>query len=300
VPGSLVRGAAREVFGRRFTPQWLPWAGTAALAVVLALASFALWNYQSHARAARTETAAAAPPAALGSGTAAASIPLVTPTALRAAAAPVPALSQLLAQHAADTDTDSAFARLFGLWGAKYQPNGTDPCTQAAQQGLACIAERGSFGQLRLYNHPAILLLNDGSGTSHQVVLTALDDEQARLELGGTQNVGIGDLSHYWLGDFVMLWRPAGSPVKSLSAGMRGAQVRWLRESLDRLHGVHAPTPASDVYDAELTGLVRDFQRQHQLTVDGIAGVQTQIALASAVAGPEVPLLSVADTHHGG
>jgi general secretion pathway protein A len=298
VTGGLVRGAAREVFGRRFTPVWLPWAATGAVAVALALASFALWDYQQRAHG--VPAAAAAP--TLSAGDAAAALPLATPTALRRppAGADAPHLAQLLAQHSADTDTDSAFTKLFGLWGAKYQTNGTDPCSQAAQQGLACIAERGSFGQLRLYNHPAILLLNDGAGSSHQVVLTALDDEHARLELGGEHSVGIGDLSHYWLGDFVMLWRPAGSPVKALSVGMRGSQVRWLRESLERLQGVHGSTPASDVYDAELTGLVRDFQRQHQLTVDGIAGVQTQIALASAVAGPEVPLLSVADTHHGG
>ncbi len=50
----------------------------------------------------------------------------------------------------------------------------------------------------------------------------------------------------------------------------------------------------------ELTDWVRDFQRQHQLAVDGIAGVQTQIALASALGGPDAPLLSAADTHHGG
>jgi hypothetical protein len=45
---------------------------------------------------------------------------------------------------------------------------------------------------------------------------------------------------------------------------------------------------------------VRDFQRQHQLTVDGIAGVQTQIALAGAIAGPDTPLLSAVENHHGG
>jgi general secretion pathway protein A len=205
----------------------------------------------------------------------------------------------MLTQHAAETDTDSAFGRLFGLWGAKYQRNGTDPCTQAGQQGLECVAERGSFGQLRLYNHPAILLLNDG-GSTHQVVLTALDDEQARLELGGPRRVGLGELSHYWLGDFVMLWRPGSSPVKSLSAGMRGTQVRWLRESLQQLRGTAGDAPVSDVFDDELASLVRDFQRRHQLAVDGIAGVQTQIALASALASPGAPLLSSADTHHGG
>jgi general secretion pathway protein A len=289
VTGSLVRYAASEVFGRPFAPQWLPWSITAAVALTVVLVLLALWAYQpwNHAPRIAAVRPAAAPAAAPA-------------RAAPKAAAAAPQLVQLLAQHSADTDTDSAFTRLFGLWNAKYQANGTDPCTQAASQGLACIAERGSFGQLRLYNHPAILLLNDGKGTSHQVVLTRLDDEQARLDLGGPQTVGIGELSRYWLGDFVMLWRPASSPVKPLSSGMRGAQVRWLRQSLQQLHGDPAGSAVSDVYDEQLAGLVKEFQRAHQLTVDGIAGVQTQIALASAVSGPDAPLLSAADTHHGG
>jgi murein L,D-transpeptidase YcbB/YkuD len=53
----------------------------------------------------------------------------------------------------------------------------------------------------------------------------------------------------------------------------------------------------SDVFDEDLVKLVREFQRQHRLTVDGIAGIQTQIAVASAVSGPDAPLL--ADTHGG-
>ena len=132
------------------------------------------------------------------------------------------------------------------------------------------------------------------------MVLTALGEDQATLELGGTHVVPIGELTRYWLGDFVMLWRPASSPVKALSSGMRGAQVRWLRESLQRVRGAQSDAPVSDVFDAELVGEVREFQRLHQLTVDGIAGVQTQIALAGAIAGSDAPLLSAADTHHGG
>jgi general secretion pathway protein A len=292
VTANLVRAAAAEVFGRRFTPHWLPWALTAGIAALLSVATVALWNLQPWS----TRPGAARLPrgdAALAAATAGPARAAVTP-------APAPQLAALLAQHAAETDTDSAFARLLALWGAKYQPNSTDPCSQATQQGLECVTERGSFGQLRLYNRPAILMLSDPAGTSHQVVLTALDDEQARIELGGTRSVGLGELSHFWLGDFVMLWRPASSPVKALSAGMRGAEVRWLRRSLQRLHGVADDAAVSDVFDAELTALVRDFQRQHQLEVDGIAGVRTQIALASALGGPDAPLLSAADTHHHG
>ncbi|WP_457825263.1 hypothetical protein, partial [Staphylococcus aureus] len=86
---------------------------------------------------------------------------------------------------------------------------GVDPCTQASNQGLECLSQRGSFGQLRLYNRPAILVLNDDSGSAHQIVLTKLDDEHASILIdGGSHDVGIGELSRYWFGDFVMLWRP--------------------------------------------------------------------------------------------
>jgi general secretion pathway protein A len=207
-------------------------------------------------------------------------------------------LAPLLATHGAETDTDSAFAKLFALWGLKYVPGGTDPCTQAAKKGLTCLTQRGSFGQLRLFNRPAILMLNDDGGAPHQVVLTSLDDERARLDLGGAHPaVGLGELSRYWFGDFVMLWRPGTAEVKPLSPGMRGADVRWLRVSLQHLAGEQHPGRASDVFDDDLVRLVRDFQRQHRLTVDGIAGVQTQIAVASAVSGPDAPLLT--DTHGG-
>jgi general secretion pathway protein A len=290
VSARLVRRAAAEVFGRGFAAYWLPWAAAAGVAAVLALVTATLWAIGPWSPGAAGAMKPGAAPAL--SATVAVSLPPATPP-------PAPTLAQLLVAHPAETDTDSAFGKLFALWGAKYQAGGTDPCTQATRAHLECLAARGSYGQLRLYNHPAILMLSDSGGSSHQVVLTGLDDEHARIDLGGTQRIGLGELSHYWLGDFVMLWRPASSPVKALSAGMRGAEVRWLRASLQQLAHVESGTPVSDVFDAQLAGLVREFQRQHQLSVDGIAGRETQIALAGAVAGPGVPLLSAADTHGG-
>ncbi|MGH3421771.1 MAG: peptidoglycan-binding protein, partial [Streptosporangiaceae bacterium] len=130
---------------------------------------------------------------------------------------------------------------------------------------------------------------------SHEVVLTRLDGEQASIDLGtAPHQVGDGELSSYWMGDYVMLWRPEAAPVQTLSVGMRGAGVRWLRHSLDRLSGVSDPGSDTNVYDAGLSSLVRQFQRNHRLTVDGIAGVRTQVALAGAVASPGSPFLTAA------
>ena len=312
VTGTLVRNAASEVFGKRIVPNWLPWAAAGSTAVVLLSATVGLWNahpWRAKPQISNTRTVAHTQPS--NSTVTPTADGTLTPVSTNTATSTIPGaavgtiaraqpLADLLSQHAADTDTDSAFTKLFGLWGIKYVTGGTDPCTQASQQGLDCLTQRGTLSQLQLYNRPAILLVNDDGGDSHQIVLTHLDDEHARIELGGaTHEVKIGELLRYWVGDYVMLWRPGTSQVKALSPGMHGADVRWLRESLQHVRGEHSDGPVSDVFDTELGDLVRDFQRQHRLTVDGIAGVQTQIALASAVAGADAPLLYVADTHGG-
>jgi general secretion pathway protein A len=303
VTTSLVRNAASEVFGKRFTPHWVPWVGLAAAASLLVMTVALLWSFKPWNSGAHAASAA----------------PVHTQTVKVASVAPIPAtpqpaptappakpaltgheLTDLLAKHANENDTDGAFSKLFGIWRLQYVPASVDPCSQASNQGLECLNQRGSFAQLRLYNRPAILMLPDVGGVAHEVVLTALDDEHATVQMGGgSHDVSIGELSRYWFGDFIMLWRPGTSQVKVLSQGMRGDDVRWLRQSLQRVEGEHSDGPVSDVFDADLSKLVRDFQRQHRLTVDGIAGVQTQIVLASAVAPPDSPFLYLADTHGG-
>jgi len=302
VTSGLVRHAAGEVFGRRFAPRWLPWLGAVAAALLLAATVWGMWPlipWSAHKSAA--VATAATPHAAVVKSQAtkpAATVPVVAKAPPPATAAPNATLQALLTQHNSATGPDDAFAQLFTLWGAHYVAGNTDACTQATQEGMECLVQRGSFGQLRMYNRPAILLLNDDAGAKHQVVLAALDDEHARINLAGeAHEVGIGELSRYWFGDFVLLWRPGTQKVKPLSVGMRGDEVRWLRESLERVQGVTAGQAVSDVFDAELSQLVMDFQRQHRLAVDGIAGIQTQIVLASAVAGPDSPLLSATAAH---
>src|SRR5579871_2624127 len=145
VTGSLVRHAAAEVFGRRFTPQWLPWLATAAAALVMASGIAVLWSYKpwsSHAAVAATVAAATvvSPPAKKS-----VAMPIVRATA---PSDPAPAgaptssgkssspravltgheLTDLLTHHGNETDMDSAFGKLFGLWKIRYVPASVDPC----------------------------------------------------------------------------------------------------------------------------------------------------------------------------
>jgi general secretion pathway protein A len=301
VAGSLVRNAAAEVFGRRFAPAWLPWAGAVAGGLALIAVGVLVWQFVPLG-VASSEAAAKVPatdvPATVATATkdeAAASMHLASLTQQ-----PAESLNALLTQHKAETAPDEAFDTLFKIWSIRYEAGSDDPCTQATRQGLECLTQRGSFGQLRQFNRPAILMINDASGAPHQVVLTGLSDERASIALGSEKHdISIAELARYWFGDFVMLWRPGTPKVKPLSVGMQGDEVRWLRQSLARANGATPDAKASDVFDSDLSRAVMDFQRRNQLAVDGIAGVQTQIVLASAVAGSDTPLLR-SDPGRGG
>ncbi|MBM4218944.1 MAG: hypothetical protein FJ171_04765 [Gammaproteobacteria bacterium] len=288
VNGPLTRRAASEVYGRPVLAPWMRWLAFGGSFAGIALLGFVLWR---------------AWPDAEPAGSGAATIAAVNEPAPQPAAAPTPPrepLGTTLAKDAAATSLDAAFSALFGLWNSSYQPGAGLACEQAVASGLSCVWQRGSLAQLKLINRPAILSLVDEQGAPHQVVLAELDESGAKLLLGGTQaEVPIAELADYWFGEFLLLWRPQNTALlRPLRAGMRGDDVRWLRQGLEQLSGVPNPQPG-DYFDADLQRLVEDFQRSRRLAVDGVAGLQTQLVLDSALGMLSAPTLSHAAAEAG-
>jgi general secretion pathway protein A len=219
------------------------------------------------------------------------------PTAALAAArsaSQAATLSALLSANAANTGDSAAFRRLLALWGTAMADD-KDPCGQAQKAGLACLDQRGSWAQVRALNRPAILTLVDDAGRRHRVVLSSLDERSATLDLGEHDvRVPLDELSRDWFGEFTVVWKPKTARTRQLSLGMRGDEVRWLRRSLNALHGAASDPESDDLYDEELAIAVQNFQREHRLNVDGIAGLQTQVVLDTALAEPGSPLLTQA------
>jgi general secretion pathway protein A len=287
VTGALVRRAASEVYGRRIVPAWLQWSVGALCIAAIAGAGVVGWLvWQQQAAAARAAKAAPAP--ALH---AVAPHPPPAPTPAPAPVAPPVSINALLSANSASTGDAAAFRRLLSLWGTAMTDD-RNPCEQAAKAGLACLDQRGSWAQVRALNRPAILTLIDDSGQRYRVVLSALDDKFATLDLGEhNERVPLDELSRDWFGDFTLVWKPKTSHTRPLTIGMKGAEVRWLRRSLNALQGASTDPELGDVYDEQLAGAVQAFQREHRLNVDGIAGLQTQVALDTALAEPGSPLL---------
>lgn len=290
---ALVRSAASEVYGRTFSAPWIKvLAGVSAVAAVAVLA-IGVWQLTRAPVAQVPIAQASQPPAAQAVVSAPPPAAAPPPATVSTAAAETERdIGDLLKTRAGETNTESAFAQLFALWGGTFSPTRGRPCDQAMQQGLQCVYQQGSWGQLRTLNRPAILTLIDDAGNAHQVVVAGLDAGNAHVSLRDSQMpVSVASISRYWYGDYLVLWRPQVATQAALSAGMQGDSVRWLRDSLNTVQGRIPKGVSSDYYDEELVRMVEDFQRQHRLNVDGIAGVQTQIVLDTLNNPAGAPLL---------
>jgi general secretion pathway protein A len=296
IGAGMIREAASEVYGRSFNPPWMKaLVGSAGgvAAFGLGLGMWQLWPSQP----AESEQliASTTPPAIEAPAPAAQMLPIVMPAPPPPPAAPrAQDVAEVLIEKRGMTNTESAFGQLFTLWGGKFNPRGGRPCDQAKKQGLQCVYQTGSWAELRTLNRPAILTLLDDEGNAHQVVVSGLINDTARLNLPDeTKIVTLPSLSRLWSGDYLVIWRPQLSANKPLVPGMRGDGVRWLREQLYTARGESNTAPASDVYDEDLVKMVEEFQRQNRLDVDGIAGVQTQIVLDSLGNNGSAPQLVV-------
>jgi len=303
----LLRQAAAEVLGKdsRLLSPWRRWRrigiGVAA-ASALAVAGTLVWknqplqtklqtgdrsvqmpNQSDPQTASFTENVAAIQPSAAPPGTS-----VDTP------ALAVDQLADVLTSNDEATDTDSAFATLFDLWNLDYTRGTASACQQARNNGLYCLYQRGSLSQVRNLNHPVILTLRDQDSRQHQVVLSGLKNNIASIAVADSvYEVSAAELGDYWFGEYLLLWQPQIDELKQFVPGMRDAGVRWLRQSLAEIQGEPVPPMNSDLFDQDLESRVRDYQRQRRLTIDGLVGYQTQIAINSdlnTLSGPRLVL----------
>jgi general secretion pathway protein A len=212
------------------------------------------------------------------------------PSTAEQPAPPAATLQSLLADPAFLVDTNGAIAELLALWGAHYDQARGDPCAQAVEQGLRCLFQRrGTLGE-RVASL-AESCRSSGRTTGHPVGLVARVRPCAARANGRTFELPLAELSFYWYGDHLLLWRPGDAPGTDLAPGDDVAGVRWLRATLANLAGETPPSDGSTLYDNSLERRVRAYQESHQLAVDGIVGVRTQVAMVAELGLPDTPSL---------
>ena len=151
-----------------------------------------------------------------------------------------------------------------------------DECIRA----LASV-EKGDSGAKRIGVAPITGL----DGTDVQTVLMALKRE-TEMAVAGKDGVSA---THFWSGTRLTMTSASGTSSADLKGdkgdpgdkGDTGATVLWIQEALKEL----------DYYDGELSGsygkltkeAVRQFQRDNDLSADGVAGAKTIAKLTEKI-----------------
>ncbi|HVK53799.1 MAG TPA: AAA family ATPase [Burkholderiales bacterium] len=188
-------------------------------------------------------------------------------------------------EGAARSESESmAMANIFALWDLKIHRDTKQPlCEQAANQGLNCLSERGSLGDLRRLNLPAVLEIEDKNHGKFFAALTSLKQNTAMLAIGDgeVKETRLSELKEKWKGSFTFLWRAPPDYKERLKVGVRGRSVAWLREQLAKANGYNTDGKDPLYFDTKLAEHVKDFQKSEGLYADGEAGPWTLIRLAA-------------------
>jgi general secretion pathway protein A len=287
VTADIVRQAAAEVYDRSAASMspWYRWLAVGVPAVLGAAAlGAAIWWAASPAHA---------PPSAAGESAESDAAPAVEVAGAIDRSQQLDQLGPLLDAPADGQDVDAAFATLFGLWGAAYSAGPDYACQQAEAANLRCLLQRGTLEEVQTLDTPVILTLRSRRGAERQAVLTGLDDDVALLRIGGGEyRVATSEIADFWQGEYLLLWRPQTAEVKAFVPGMRDPDIKWLRASLATIQGEPITPMQSDLYDDNLEARVRQYQRERQLTADGLVSQQTQIAIIADLGTAQTPRLA--------
>jgi general secretion pathway protein A len=250
ITSAMVRQAAAEVGSpspRGSLRPRLAWIGAGGL-VLAAGALFALWRVLvSPAATAAPITTAAAPAAA----------PAASPPGPPGAGAASAVLEPLLLALDHEGSYQGSLRQVETLWGGG---------------ALEQTPLRTHLGQVRRLDLPVVLeMFHPSRRDTCYVALLKLEPGGALVSAGGPpQRVDLAELDRLWTRQALFLWRD----FESLGALPEAPRTTaWTRERLTRL-GYPGQEP-------DLSGAVARFQRDAELTVDGVIGSRTLMTLYS-------------------
>lgn len=185
-----------------------------------------------------------------------------------------------------------ALSDLFDLWGVDYQTLVGNSCKRAEAATLRCHWDDTNWQELREINRAALLVMEDAGSEQRFLVISGLQDTQARVMNGEQQfSIPVRMLAKSWTGRSLTLWKPPFQPMRSLLPGQRDDSVLWLRQRLAEISGQSVTAKDDTFFDEPLRQQVLEFQRAKALKSDGIVGPMTQLHLQSSVNDATTPLL---------
>ncbi|MEZ5671467.1 MAG: hypothetical protein R3E08_03430 [Thiotrichaceae bacterium] len=97
----------------------------------------------------------------------------------------------------------------------------------------------GSGKTFSAFNRPTIIELITDKSKAHHVTIVKLQGDVATLSFSGqTFQFPTSKIGEYWLGAFLILWKPPALPIPILKQGITNDAVKWVRRNLNATQGV--------------------------------------------------------------
>ncbi|MGE7139358.1 AAA family ATPase [Luteibacter sp. NPDC031894] len=160
-------------------------------------------------------------------------------------------------------------------------------CDATIFPGFACVSGRGSLDQLRRFDRPLVLELDDANA-KQQVLLVGAGTDAVRLYLGGKYvDLTREAFQHVWNGRFYAVFRVDPAMPAKLSRGDSGNGLAWILARLPANPNANATTPTT--FDSSVEARVLAVQQRFGIAADGVVGPETMFALSSLEAeGPHL------------
>jgi general secretion pathway protein A len=186
-----------------------------------------------------------------------------------------------LRQGTAEDHRRNAVNSLLALWGGSpillAAATMEESLNLSREQKFEVARLQGDLDGLLRLRLPLLLEIVDTVGVRY-LLLLGRDETGARVALGNgkVRTISPAQLAPYWNNRAYLLWK------NPLSLPIRQGPLQSSREIValqTLLNDAGKNVPRSGRYDAATSAAIRTFQTEQQLPADGIAGLQTLIAL---------------------
>ena len=206
-------------------------------------------------------------------------------------------LAALLAPLDPEVARNAAATALLRAWDLALlgaPPANDEPETLAAfaqQNGLASEQLGPALEQLITVDLPAFVRVKAGEKTLW-IALTGASGNRCTVstEVGKSIEVSREALREVYLGEVLVLWRDPAPTTPVLFPGAEGKAVGLMKEQLRKLHRLPEDN-TGETYDKKSAAAISRLQAETGLMVDGIAGKQVRMVLASWAHEGDMPSL---------
>jgi general secretion pathway protein A len=190
---------------------------------------------------------------------------------------------------------NAALQETLQIWGKALPESHPAECNDVLAAGLNCLFGKASWKEVLAMNRPVILEFSLAAEEKRYAVLTGIRQSQSMVQLLGDKEFPLADVLKFWNGYYLIVWKSPRPDMKRIYPGQNSENVLWLRQQLSVTNEIQETSNNPQFFDEPLKQRVINFQHQHHLLEDGIAGAQTIIYLDNISGSADSPHLKITD-----